>query len=605
MMNAIKSLGDYSQQGEIVENEASGFVENPDVEYVLAVELEDINEELKYKRVSTEEFERSRIPRYLYRRGAPNGPDITPTSKITKAEKTLNNKIIKCLMNIAKEWKFYELSGEEKEYVESIKKIIAEDSHSIIAGIERENPKSKRSNLLTIKINGKYLGDFKLFQKILIKNALKGCYNKYGKESIGKNSLCCICHQKQNQVFGFVSTFPFYTVDKAGMVTGGFRQSDSWKNYPVCPNCAVVLDAGKKYLKDNLNFLFYGFRYLLIPQFNLSGTRDKVMDILRDYEKNPSMQREKKMKLTNDEREILGILSEQQDSMCINLMFYEEKQSGSVFKILLMVEEVPPSRFRRLFDEKNRIESMVLFQELPFLVNDKNYIQFNFSVLRNFFGRSKTDPTYDRYFLELVDKIFRGNPIEFRFLLKYIMEKIKGRFRNQKGTFLDSFKGYMLISYLNNLGVLRGFKGKEDTSLPIMDEKVKVEDCVKTFFEEHHEFFNSPAKKAIFLTGCLTQYLLNIQRLERGATPFRNRLKGLNMDMRDIARVFKEAQNKLEEYKKNYYTKLEKTISSYFVSFDPAKCKLFRDEINFCFVLGMNLGYLFKKPKEEEEPDNE
>jgi len=47
-------------------------------------------------------------------------------------------------------------------------------------------------------------------------------------------------------------------------------------------------------------------------------------------------------------------------------------------------------------------------------------------------------------------------------------------------------------------------------------------------------------------------------------------------------------QNKLEEYKKNYYRPLESLISVYFLEAGK-NWKIATDELNFYFVLGMNL----------------
>ena len=120
---------------------------------------------------------------------------------------------------------------------------------------------------------------------------------------------------------------------------------------------------------------------------------------------------------------------------------------------------------------------------------------------------------------------------------------------------------------------------------------------IMSFFSRFGDFFDSDAKKVIFLEGVLTQKLLNIQYQERNATPFRIKLKGLNLDERQVKKLLPEIQNKLEEYGKNYYRTLESIISKYFVSAGDG-WKISNDEISFYFVLGMNLSYIFKTKKE-------
>ncbi len=100
-----------------------------------------------------------------------------------------------------------------------------------------------------------------IFRKVMIHNSRVNYYSKYKTESIGRDKVCSVCQAKKAEVYGFVNTYNFYTVDKPGFVTGGFRQEDAWKNYPVCFDCAAMLEEGRKYIDNYLSFKFYGFNY--------------------------------------------------------------------------------------------------------------------------------------------------------------------------------------------------------------------------------------------------------------------------------------------------------------------------------------------------------
>lgn len=592
-MEAIKKMGDYMLSKSGDKSVIAKFLENPDVEYVVTVNLENSEGKPKFIKVDFEEFEKKKIPQYLYRSGPPNGTDMSPSSKITDIKNKTFPRTMRCISNILKDNESYNITPEEKELLGSLKTVLEKNSDAIINRIVEINPRSKRSNLLTIKIDNKYPGDFDLFKRVLVTNSSDQFYSKYGEESRSNDQTCSICLKEKDSVYGFVSTFPFYTVDKAGMVTGGFMQSESWKNYPVCPDCAATLECGKKYIKENLDFSFYGFRYLMIPHFFSGETMTDIMDVLENYQKNLKIGKAHKIKLSNDENDITELLSEQKDNMSVDLMFYEEKQAGKVFNILLHIEEVLPSRFRRLFTEKSRLDNMEIFSEISY--PDGKTFEFNFSVIRNFFPNSRIDPSYDKSFLEITDKIFRGNPVKFNFILHHIVEKFRLKFSKDEQLYWDCMRSLMLLHFLNNLGILNRQKREEEKN-NMTDSKNEL---IESFFNEHKDFFGSSDQKAVFLTGVLTQFLLDIQGHDRKTQPFRKRLKGLKMDMRDVCRVFSEAQNKLEEYKKNYYRDLEKIISSYFISFNPDKSPLSKDEINFYFVTGMNLASKFKIKKEE------
>ena len=139
-----------------------------------------------------------------------------------------------------------------------------------------------------------------------------------------------------------------------------------------------------------------------------------------------------------------------------------------------------------------------------------------------------------------------------------------------------------------------------------INSKEELESKVELFFENFKEFFVNDVHQSIFLIGVLTQFLLNIQRNPdvRGATPFRSKLKGLKMDARDISILLPEIIDKLEQYNKNYYVQLENLISKYLISAGNFKdWNLPVGEMNFVFVLGMNLSKYFKIKSEEKEEE--
>ncbi|MPN46948.1 hypothetical protein SDC9_194547 [bioreactor metagenome] len=77
----------------------------------------------------------------------------------------------------------------------------------------------------------------------------------------------------------------------------------------------------------------------------------------------------------------------------------------------------------------------------------------------------------------------------------------------------------------------------------------------------------------------------------------------------DIRALLPKIQQKLEEYKKNYYIQLEKVTSMYYMNAGN-NWGMSLDELNFYFVLGMNLsdaknqaGIPYFKVKKEDEDD--
>lgn len=120
------------------------------------------------------------------------------------------------------------------------------------------------------------------------------------------------------------------------------------------------------------------------------------------------------------------------------------------------------------------------------------------------------------------------------------------------------------------------------------------------FFSEN-PIMDDETKKALFLEGILVQKLLDIQYQERNATPFRSRINGLKIDGKVARRLFSEIINKLEEYGKNYYKKLEGILGEYLLKSDFKKYSI--DEMSYYFTLGMVLSKQFKKEENDKSEE--
>ena len=619
MIEAIREIGRYAikKGGKSIDNPLEILIDNPnnrDTKYILFIVLASKNDEFEYKDIDREEYSERKLKKYLYKKGSPNGADITPTAMITTIDKTFNNKILGWF----KEYK--ETDSDEKiNFLVKIGNCIRGKKKEILEDLKEKF--SKENNIISLKINGKYVGDYSVVRDILVDTAKKNFYftksfsgdNQYSKAD---DRICSVCNKRESEVYGFASNYKFYTVDKPGFVSGGFQQKYAWKNYPVCLNCALTLEEGRKYLGKNLSFNFYGFRYLLMPKF-VRGieeeTRSEVFGII-ERQKDPRFRKKDIRRLTQYEDEALELMSEQKNYLNVNFLFYDAPKGydGSVFNILCYIEDILPSRLKVLFDAKSQVDKIDIFKKcmVPIFENKKKAgekeLEFNFGILRDFF--------YDyinkrwistKYFLDIVNKIFTDKPISYHFLVSFIIQKIRNEFINDYSTNISTLKGFMLLNYLNGLGILRNFKEvrkMNEHRAKIFNISGEINERVDSFFSEFADFFSSDAKKAIFLEGVLAQFLLNIQYQERNATPFRIKLKGLKLDEKQIKKLLCEIQNKLEEYGKNhYYRKLESIISGYLVSAGN-RWEMTKDEISYYFVLGMNLASLFKsKSKEAKE----
>ena len=485
---------------------------------------------------------------------------------------------------------------------------------------EKFSQKSSKDNAiitLGIEQNGDmlYPEDIPLFKNILLRKGKDKYFIKKSQgESKGIEAACSVCKLNKDEVYGFAIPWTFHTFDKPGFIAGGFEVSESWKNTPVCFDCATRIELGKKYIEERLDFSFYGFRYLLVPKLALGGDFQDVLHILggKDQKRKQNLSGEVRKSITSDEEEIFDIVQDMKDFISSSLIFYKKEQSS--YRILLLIEGVLPSRLRCIFKVKDRVDGRFKIYKnllLSEAQREKIQLEFNFGVVRRFFPQESKNRTFDKIFLEIVNKTFIGDPINYYLLLDFIMRRVRDEFVNSRQTKIVTLNGFLLLHYLEELNLFRNYKeGMEE-----MEEKgglksianlegLSMEQKVERFFEANKSFFTSDAKKAAFLEGVLAQKLLNIQWMDKRATPFRTKLHGLKMNEALIKRLLPEIQNKLEEYGKNYYRDLESIIAQHFI-LAGVNWRETDDELSFYFVLGMDMQKLFKNEKEDKEQIDE
>ena len=608
MIEAIKQIGEYEQNktnSELLDI----FVENPNTngryKRVLLIILKERDGDYAFSRVELEDFKGEEYKKYLYKLGSKRGTDVTPTSKVAgKIETTFQIKFLKWFENYDE----YAVSEEEKEHIKKMKVTIESQKELILSELKKKHSHlNKYENAiitLGIEKDGEthYIGDFPVFQNILLrKGKEKYYYQKSKGTSLGKNSVCSVCKEKKEEVYGCAVPWAFHTFDKPGYIAGGFNFANSWKDTPVCFDCATCLEMGKKYVEEKLDFEFYGFRYLLIPKLTVKGDYDEILNILEDYKKRVRLNSEVRNQITSDEDEILRHVVGEKNFFNNNFLFYKREQSA--FRILLFIGGVLPTRLKELFDAKDKVDKV--FEPLDRLLlsekqKAKMNLQFNFGVVRQFFPRESQNRTFDKMFLEIVDRIFVGNYIEYNSLMGAIMGRVRDNFVKGAPTNFITLSGYLLLHYIKELNLFKGMEGTDMKEYELFGieryESIALEERVEAFFDRQRTFFSNDAKKAVFLEGALTQFLLNIQWDEKGDTPFRTKLHGLKLNENLVKRLLPEVQNKLEEYGKNYYKELESLIAQYFVLAGD-DWKIGEDELSFYFVLGMDMSKLFKNPE--------
>lgn len=519
-----------------------------------------LGSDLSFKGIELEDFIPEKIDKYLYKHGESKGNRPSPLAPINPKEP---EKTFAKIANWFKNSKRTLNLNDQEINITKIDDVFEKEKSIILQELKNQiNQIDKKTNkFLSVRISGKYLGDFELFRKIFDFNISQ----RIGKSS-SKNKACSICGEVKNTVSARTYVYQFDTDDKPGFITG-FKKENYWKNIPVCQDCRNLLQNGRNFIENKLTFKFYGLKYQLIPKVLLSRSDilKDILEILSDTHKSISLKERIAKRLTNDENEILEYLSEKEDVMTLNFLFLKSQQSAE--RILLLIEDVFPSRLKTIFDAKRCIDT--LFNE-----------EFNFGKVRTFFYKSdqdKRESDLDKYFLEVVDSIFRGQRIDFNFWVKFFMQSIREDFINDNYYLSKTRDAMMCISFFEKLGLIN------------FEEVVMEQNIFDEVFNKY-KLLNTPEKRGIFLLGVLTQMLLNKQYSERGSKPFMKKLKSLKMDEKDIKALLSEVHNKLEEY--DAFDKGKRLIaqeaSKYLLQAGDG-WKMSVDEINFYFSCGMNM----------------
>jgi CRISPR-associated protein, Csh1 family len=546
---------------------------------VLEFEIDDTNN-ATLKDISLEEFSEDKLSKYLYRRAkSSNPPTYSPTLRLNTEDisKSLNN-----LIKVNRKLRGVPQIGIDVE-------TIVERIRGMIEGTEKST-----SYLLTIRFNGKYIGEMPEYIKA-VGDLIKGSYEK--------NGICSICG-KEKEVAEELP-FNFLTYDKPGYIVGGFREDVAYKNSPICFDCyekiriarqnlesATFKLAGTEYMlipetlkKENLQKLKELFEYLRENNLNLDNLdkvhlSDLLEGLVREEDKNLIFSILDNLQEISGERglDILSIFSRFKDIIIAHFLFIKREQSREAIE--LYISDVFPSRIDYLFKVKKFIE------ELGIVGN------FDYRLVNKFFK--------EKGFYQMVEATFWGKRVENAFLCDGLMNVIRESFKEWDKRTDYELIGEALAVYLFVRITTEGLNMQQSQNLQSLEEFfVWVKNLPSIGSEDW--------KYGLVLMGFLTEYLLEEQRKERKSKPFLKKLKSLKMDWEDIIKLLPELRQKLEEYEAFDYQSVKMLFGEISQTLlQSTKPKASVGELNFYFASGMGLygkfgGLMFNRKQTNEE----
>ncbi len=579
MLKGIKEIGEYVSNGGSID----AFIEIPykgtepknyffiqfDIKNgspVLRddIEVEPVREEEEFKL------------KYLFDAiGGGSGRYGSPTAKVVELEKTFNGKI----MSFFKEGNInrFNLSEDEKSFLCTVHEELSKHKGDILKKLKEKivqlDKKARKKVVLGLLFydengNKRYLGDLELFRKL---------FEKYLDAKLNLiDGTCFLCGKNDKvTISGLSKVMFFYSIDKPGFIVGGFSPNKAYKNFALCRECLNDLQNGFKLLEDKLNFRFYGLRYWLIPNFFLKqeDLKKEVLNILLDESRRNINMKGSIKRITDDEREILDIISDLHDYVSFNFLFYMKKGNGTLIKALL--EDVLPSRLHTIFSAKQWIDSLPIIERITV---KKQIKYFDFDYIRTFFKGTKGD-TKNKEFLSVVESVFKDRPIDKKFFFNFIMMELRKAMANDNFFDLKSKEAFVSFLFLNKLKLF-----KEEGMDKISDS------LFGKFFERFDNSFGTNLSRGLFLLGATVGILENIQMADRksSSAPIDKKLKNLKLTEKGVLSLLPELEVKFKQYGSFGKDKqiILKEASNYLLS-SGRNWKMSIGEINFYIAAGL------------------
>jgi len=530
------------------------------------------------------------LKRYLFRESTAKGTNIVPTLRLSKSTA---KKIKQSIKN-------YKLDFVDKEQLSQIENYFANNK-----------PEKGTSYLVTFKVNGKFFGEMNDYVELFLDKAYESYYTKnYGKvfQSRNNKSVCSLSGQI-GTVYGFVDALGF-TVKSNSFMRNGFDRTNAYKMFPVSPEAVRVLDGAMAFANKNLLQSFYKIKkksknqwieakYYVLPHFISVVNDETAVEVINAFvEKsinslnNPETARENA--LMNKEGLLKEIAEEKelgQQGIYYEFLFYEDRQAQTA--LLLHMPDVMPSRIKMLFEKKRTVE-----KTYEYLTNRENYkFYVTLFSIRSFFADEElTHP----FFWKLMEAVFCNAQVSEKVFRRFLIDKWRVLFkrRNDDSWKFDSSvrEGFLTYLYLRSIGLFHS-NNKNESAMDTTLNNSNAENALE-FIAQHKSFFKSDYKKAVFLTGCLTQKLASFQPNQA----ILKKVNNLHIDHKVLKKLLPTLVIKLKQHDREYpdVKNLEESASGWIVSNQDID----NDEISFTFTLGLVLQRKFDEIARAKKKDN-
>lgn len=576
--------------------------------------------------------------KYLFLKTASQGTYITPTWKESQS------KLKKTVERLIKESK-----GKENvaDWVQNVVKIYTSEEVEV-GELDKEGKlekkpffetvewakKTKKINVFSVKINGKYNAEIKELLDFALTNKPRIIYQTDKVKSINSSGIkCSLCHTEAELFPNVLSGvgINIANVDKPGFFPG-VASENAGKAFPICAPCAEALYVAKFHVFSNLRQNISGHQALIIPHLVESEDKSEALEIVTsDFGR---LRRD----ISGAERTEAGILKDLAENKGIATITFIIGDVGgqSVENIRKVIPDVLPSRLSEISNAIEEINKM--HEDYPFKHPWKSKyspLNGNLRIVRDILGMPgyRKPPAGKRSpfkassvnSLDLLSAIFLKREYPLKALLAEFSSKLSYDFL---GALSDDDKNkpiYLIMDnianmvhsllFLNKLGVIEMETGKKFVSKYL--EKHEGLKPLNDFLNEEARGLETEEKQYAFLVGLLFGKLVRIQLARQVSANALRWLKGLQISPQDLMDIFVKTKSKLDDYStpKTAWSEEMRGVAEAIgaLGADIKEWDISRKEIPYYLCLGQSLSgyYLPRKgidnetKKEKEDDKNE
>jgi len=418
--------------------------------------------------------------------------------------------------------------------------------------LKRLGLRRKEVALYTLKLNGELLAQHPNYATYLEKSLVDGAFEEAAK------GICHVCGN-QGEVTANTTRFKllkFYITDKPGFASG-LQDKGFLRNYVLCRRCYRELLAGERFVRNQLRTGMARSTVYVIPVFHLPSIQPTA-DTLEDWaeylkRRVAATQTLEQWKKFQEELRDYQEFENAKASFVLNLLFATKFQDA--VKVDKLIQDVPPSRLDRLDEARNRVRDLAA-------AYFGSSGEWDISLGRIFYLlpiRKQGNRAQTGSFLEFLDAILMGRPLQLRLLIHEFLETACVHHFERYGAYVQGSPGQdrqavealtvfllqsqLLLLYLKELGQLESFT--QGGELMEVEEKA-LDDRLRAYLEELRL---DRGQRALFLLGYLIGQIGATREQRESGKPILNKVHFQGMDQGKVMRLANEVYEKLRQYK--------------------------------------------------------